>query len=241
MLCAAHCIALTQFAISLAANSISVACNPTSLCCCLAFAALQIISSSMRQLQHINLHNDGHVTDDGLPALSQLSCLTSLDLQGSISITNRCGKRTAFITHILLSVEIEQHCPLVITNRWAGQLMLRRGSTCSNNSSITNSAGPEWCFVVRRAATGGMISLMLGAAGAGVWGGVRIAPQTPIESVDDETIVPIWKHTLLLQAAYGPLPVCLPGCLPGCRVFAACCSLLLLFCCQLHQGHGSAC
>lgn len=50
---------------------------------------LSIICSSLRQLQHINLHNDGHVTDDGLPVLSQLSCLTSLDLQGSISITNR--------------------------------------------------------------------------------------------------------------------------------------------------------
>jgi hypothetical protein len=43
----------------------------------------------MPRLAHINLHNDGHVTDDGLPALAALSCLTSLDLQGSISITNR--------------------------------------------------------------------------------------------------------------------------------------------------------
>jgi hypothetical protein len=43
----------------------------------------------MPRLSHINLHNDGHVTDDGLPALRALRCLTSLDLQGSISITNR--------------------------------------------------------------------------------------------------------------------------------------------------------
>jgi hypothetical protein len=50
---------------------------------------LQIICSSMPRLAHINLHNDGHVTDDGLPALAALRCLTSLDLQGSISITNR--------------------------------------------------------------------------------------------------------------------------------------------------------
>eukprot|EP00775_Hariotina_reticulata_P005409 gene5409-5642_t len=49
---------------------------------------LRIISSSLTNLQHINLHNDGHVTDEGLPFLSKLTSMTALDLQGSISITN---------------------------------------------------------------------------------------------------------------------------------------------------------
>ncbi|WIA20321.1 hypothetical protein OEZ85_006153 [Tetradesmus obliquus] len=50
---------------------------------------LRIICVSMPRLATINLHNDGHVTDDGLPYLARLRHLTSLDLQGSISITNR--------------------------------------------------------------------------------------------------------------------------------------------------------
>lgn len=50
---------------------------------------LRIICVSMPRLANINLHNDGHVTDDGLPYLARLRHLTSLDLQGSISITNR--------------------------------------------------------------------------------------------------------------------------------------------------------
>jgi hypothetical protein len=49
---------------------------------------MQIIGTSLTKLEYINLHNDGHVTDDGLPYLSSLSLLTRLDLQGSISITN---------------------------------------------------------------------------------------------------------------------------------------------------------
>lgn len=66
-----------------------------SACLSAFHTPVQIICVSMPRLATINLHNDGHVTDDGLPYLARLRHLTSLDLQGSISITNRCGQGVA--------------------------------------------------------------------------------------------------------------------------------------------------
>jgi hypothetical protein len=48
---------------------------------------LQYIGNALRNLHTLNVYNDGHVTDDGMAALARLTALTSLDLQGNVSIT----------------------------------------------------------------------------------------------------------------------------------------------------------
>jgi len=47
----------------------------------------QFIGANLTNLGALNVHNDGHVTDDGLGALAGLTALTYLDLQGNVSIT----------------------------------------------------------------------------------------------------------------------------------------------------------
>ena len=48
---------------------------------------MQFIGANLVNLEALNVHNDGHVTDDGLAALAGLTALTQLDLQGNVSIT----------------------------------------------------------------------------------------------------------------------------------------------------------
>lgn len=54
--------------------------------------SLQYIGNALVNLQTLNVYNDGHVTDDGVGALAGLTALTSLDLQGNVSITHVCVK-----------------------------------------------------------------------------------------------------------------------------------------------------
>jgi hypothetical protein len=63
------------------------ACKQTSPAAAAAACCLQYIGNSLVNLQAMSLYNDGHVSDDGLAALAGLRCLTSLDLQGNVSIT----------------------------------------------------------------------------------------------------------------------------------------------------------
>ena len=51
---------------------------------------VQFICNALLNLEALNVHNDGHVTDDGMAALASLTALTALDLQGNVSITQVC-------------------------------------------------------------------------------------------------------------------------------------------------------
>lgn len=65
---------------------------------------VQFICNALLNLEALNVHNDGHVTDDGMAALASLTSLTALDLQGNVSITQVCpcgGGEQLGLTYLL--------------------------------------------------------------------------------------------------------------------------------------------
>lgn len=81
---------------------------------------LQYIGNSLVNLQAMSLYNDGHVSDDGLAALAGLRCLTSLDLQGNVSITQSAMPALAAAGPRLRSLNMSW---LAMVNDWGlGQL-----------------------------------------------------------------------------------------------------------------------